>query len=79
WLARGLCWKLGIWGERAFVIGVCNLTPALVSHFKNRWQYGIRPEPLSPDTLEAFPDGVPSIAVIAGDTGSLIPDLAAMR
>lgn len=79
WLARGLCWKLGMWGERAVVIGGCNLTPALVAHFKNHWQYGIRPEPFSPDTLEALPDCVPSIAVIAGDTGSLVPDLAALR
>ncbi|MGR4844144.1 sugar transferase [Rhizobium sp. LARHSG275] len=79
WLARGLCWKLGMWGERAVVIGGCHLTPALVAHFKNHWQYGIRPEPFSPDTLEALPDCVPSIAVIAGDTGSLVPDLAALR
>ncbi|MGO7593613.1 sugar transferase [Rhizobium leguminosarum] len=79
WLARGLCWKLGIWGERAVVIGGGNLTLALVAHFKDHWQHGIRPEPFSPDTLEALPDGGPSIAVIAGDTGSLGPDLAAMR
>ncbi|MBX4862021.1 exopolysaccharide biosynthesis UDP-galactose-lipid carrier transferase [Rhizobium sophorae] len=79
WLARGLCWKLGVWGERAVVIGAGNLTPALVAHFKDHWQYGIRPEPYFPDSLEALPDGGPSIAVVAGDTGSLIPDLAAMR
>lgn len=78
WLARGLCWKLGVWGERAVVIGGGNLTPALVAHFKNHWQYGIRPEAISPDSLEALPDGGPSIAVIAG-TGALAPDLAAMR
>ncbi|NKL36444.1 exopolysaccharide biosynthesis UDP-galactose-lipid carrier transferase [Rhizobium leguminosarum bv. viciae] len=79
WLARGLCWKLGVWGERAVVIGAGNLTPALVAHFKDHWQYGIRPEPFFPDSLEALPDGGASIAVVAGDTGSLIPDLAAMR
>lgn len=79
WLARVLCWRLGIWGERAVVIAGRNLTPALVAHFKDHWQYGIRPEPFSLDTLEALPDGGPSIAVIAGDTGSLVPDLAAMR
>ncbi|EJT02490.1 exopolysaccharide biosynthesis polyprenyl glycosylphosphotransferase (plasmid) [Rhizobium sp. CCGE 510] len=79
WLARGLCWRLGIWGERAVVIGGRNLASALVAHFNDHWQYGIRPEPFSTDTLEALPDGGPSIAVIAGDTGSLVPDLAAMR
>ncbi|MFC5758043.1 sugar transferase [Rhizobium sp. GCM10022189] len=79
WLARGLCWKLGIWGERAVIIGGRNLAPALVAHFKRHWQYGIRPESFSPDTSEALPDGGPSIALIAADAGSLAPDLAAMR
>ncbi|MBB3916736.1 sugar transferase [Rhizobium fabae] len=79
WLARALCFRLGMWGERAVVIGGRNLTPALVAHFTDHWQSGIRPEPFSPDTLEALPDGGPSIAVIAGDAGSLVPDLAAMR
>ncbi|MBB4293042.1 lipopolysaccharide/colanic/teichoic acid biosynthesis glycosyltransferase [Rhizobium leguminosarum] len=84
WLARALCWRLGIWGERAVIIGARNLTPALMAHFKDHWQYGIRPESFCPDTLEALPDGGPSIAMIAGDTiandtGSLVPDLAAMR
>ncbi|MBY5591213.1 exopolysaccharide biosynthesis UDP-galactose-lipid carrier transferase [Rhizobium leguminosarum] len=78
WLARSLCWKLGVWGERAVVIGGGDLTPALVGHFKNHWQYGIRPEAISLDSLEALPDGGPSIAVIAGATGALA-DLAAMR
>ncbi|NKM00523.1 sugar transferase [Rhizobium leguminosarum] len=78
WLARGLCWKLGVWGERAVVIGGDDLTPALVGHFKNHWQYGIRPEAISLDSLEALPDGGPSIAVIAGAAGALA-DLAAMR
>ncbi|MBY5800905.1 sugar transferase [Rhizobium leguminosarum] len=78
WLARGLCWKLGVWGERAVVIGGGDLTPALVGHFKNHWQYGIRPEAISLDSLEALPDGGPSIAVIAGATGAQA-DLAAMR
>jgi lipopolysaccharide/colanic/teichoic acid biosynthesis glycosyltransferase len=50
-----------------------------MAHFKDHWQYGIRPEPFSPETPEASPDGGPSIALIAGDAGSLVPDLAAMR
>ncbi|MBY3141189.1 sugar transferase [Rhizobium laguerreae] len=79
WLARSLCWKLGIWGERAVVMGGGDLTPALVAHFKSHWQYGIRPEAISLDSLEALPDGGPSIAVIAGATGALASDLAAMR
>ncbi|MBP2447951.1 sugar transferase [Rhizobium leguminosarum] len=79
WLARGLCWRLGIWGERAVVIAGRNLAPALVAHFTDHWQYGIRPEPFSPDTLDALPGSGPSIALIAGDPASLVPDLAAMR
>lgn len=79
WLARVLCWRLGLWGERAVVIAGRNLTPALVAHFKDHWQFGIRPEPLSLDGLDALRDGEPSIAVIAGDADSVVPDLAAMR
>ncbi|MBB3593655.1 lipopolysaccharide/colanic/teichoic acid biosynthesis glycosyltransferase [Rhizobium sp. BK529] len=79
WLARGLCRRLGIWGERAVIIGGRNLTPTLTAHFKDHWQYGIRPEPFFPDASETSPDSAPSIALIAGDTGSLIADLAAMR
>jgi len=79
WLARGLCWRLGLWGERAVVIGGRNQTPAMIAHFKDHWQYGIRAEPFSLDTSDVLPDGGPSIALIAGDTGSLIGDLAAMR
>ncbi|MDR9764327.1 sugar transferase [Rhizobium redzepovicii] len=79
WLARGLCWRLGIWGERAVVIGGRNLAPALVAHFTDHWQYGIRPEPFFPDTLDAMPGGGPSIALIAGDRGSLVSGLPALR
>ncbi|WP_183743217.1 sugar transferase [Rhizobium sp. BK196] len=79
WLARGLCRRLGIWGERAVIIGGRNLIPALMAHFRDHWQYGIRPEPFSQDMFEASSEGGPSIALIAGDIGSLIPDLAAMR
>ncbi|MBB3526284.1 sugar transferase [Rhizobium sp. BK456] len=79
WLARGLCWRLGIWGERAVVIGGRNLAPALVAHFTDHWQYGIRPDPFFPDTLDAMPGGGPSIALIAGDRGSLVSGLPALR
>lgn len=79
WFARGLCWRLGIWGERAVIIGGGNRIPALMAHFKDHWQYGIRPEPFCPDASEVSPGSGPSIALIAGDTGSLVADLAAMR
>ena len=79
WVARGLCWRLGIWGERAVIIGGGNRMPALMAHFTDHWQYGIRPESFSPDTSEVLPDNGPSIALIAGDAGSLIADLATMR
>ncbi len=79
WLARGLCRRLGIWGERAVIIGGSNHIPALMAYFKDHWQYGIKPEPYSSDAPDVSPDGGPSIALIAGDTGSLIADLAAIR
>ena len=79
WVARGLCWRLGIWGERAAIIGSRNRMPALMAHFADHWQYGIRPEPYSPDASAALADNGPSIALIAGDTGSLVAELAAMR
>ena len=79
WLARGLCWRLGIWGERAAIIGSRNRMPALMAHFTDHWQYGIRPEPYSPDASAALADNRPYIALIAGDTGSLVAELATMR
>ena len=79
WVARGLCWRLGIWGERAVLIAGRNRIPALVAHFTDHWQYGILPEPFSPDTPEIPSDNRPPIALIAGDTGSLIAELATMR
>ena len=79
WVARGLCWRLGIWGERAAIIGSRNRMPALMAHFTDHWQYGIRPEPYSPDASAALADNRPYIALIAGDTGSLVAELATMR
>jgi lipopolysaccharide/colanic/teichoic acid biosynthesis glycosyltransferase len=79
WVSRGLCWRLGIWGERAVIIGAHNRIPALTAHFTDHWQYGIRPESPSPDTSGGSPEKGPSIALITGDTGSLIADLATMR
>ncbi|WP_092753030.1 sugar transferase [Rhizobium aethiopicum] len=77
--ARGLSWRLGIWGERAVIIGACNRIPAIMAHFTDHWQYGIRPEFSSPDMSERSPHNEPSIALIADDTGSLIAELATMR
>ncbi|NLS07920.1 exopolysaccharide biosynthesis UDP-galactose-lipid carrier transferase [Rhizobium sp. P32RR-XVIII] len=79
WVARGMCWRLGIWGERAVIIAGRNRVPALMTHFTDHWQYGIRPEPFSPDTPEILPDNGPPIALIAGDTDSLMAELATMR
>jgi len=77
--ARGLSWRLGIWGERAVIVGARNRIPALVAYFSEHWHYGIRPESFSPDTSEVSADGGPSIALIADDTGSFVADLATMR
>ncbi|MEP9373354.1 sugar transferase [Mesorhizobium sp. KR1-2] len=79
WAARGLCWRLGIWGERAAIVAGRNRIPALMAHFTYRWQYGIRPEPYSPDTLGISPENKPRIALIAGDTGSLLDEITTMR
>lgn len=79
WIARGLCWRLGIWGEWAVIIAGRDRIPALMAHFTEHWQYGIRPEPFSPDILELSPDNRPPIGLVAGDTGSLITELATMR
>ena len=66
WVARDLCRRFEIWGERAVVIAGSNRIPALIAHFTAHWQYGIRPEPISPDTMEISPDNRPPIALIAG-------------
>lgn len=79
WIGRDLCRRLGIWGERAVIIGGHNRVPALMAHFTDHWQYGIRPEAVSSDTSEISSDIGPSVALIAGDTGSLIAELATMR
>ncbi|MBX4936342.1 sugar transferase [Rhizobium binae] len=78
-VARGLSRRLGLWGERAVIIGSRNRIPALVAHFTDHWQYGIRPESSSPDISELSPDNGPSIALIADDTGSHIAELATLR
>jgi len=78
WLARALCRRLGIWGERAVIIGGHNRVPALMAYFTDHWRYGIRPESLSPDTSEASSGNGPSIALIAGDADPLIAGLATM-
>lgn len=78
-ISRDLCWKLGIWGERAVIIGTDNRIAALTAYFTDHWQYGIRPESPSSDTAGVSPGNGPTIALIADDTGSFISDLASMR
>ncbi|WP_170965021.1 sugar transferase [Rhizobium sp. M10] len=78
-VARGLSRRLGVWGERAVIIGSRNRIPALIAHFKDHWQYGIRPESCSLDISDPSPDDRPSIALIADDTGSHIAELATLR
>ena len=78
-VARGLSRRLGLWGERAVIIGSRNRLPALIAHFTDHWQYGIRPEPCAPDISDLSADDRPSIALIADDTGSHIAELATLR
>ncbi|MBB4574855.1 sugar transferase [Rhizobium lentis] len=77
--ARGLSRRLGVWGEQAVIIGGSNRIPALIAHFTDHWQYGIRPESCVPDISDLSPYDRPSIALIADDTGSHIAELATLR
>jgi lipopolysaccharide/colanic/teichoic acid biosynthesis glycosyltransferase len=79
WITRELCRRLGIWGERALVIGGANRAPAIVAHFTKNWQYGIRPETSSGGAREAPRQKGPCIALIADDTGTLVADMASLR
>jgi lipopolysaccharide/colanic/teichoic acid biosynthesis glycosyltransferase len=77
--ARELCRKLGVWGDRAAIIAGGNRVQALIAHFTDNWQYGIRPEAVPSDFREAPSARGPSIALIAGHTDSPLVELAAMR
>jgi lipopolysaccharide/colanic/teichoic acid biosynthesis glycosyltransferase len=79
WAARALCHRLGTWGDRAAIIAGGNRVQALVAHFTENWQYGIRPEALSPDMAATSYERRPSIALIAGDTDSVGAELETMR
>jgi len=76
--ARRLCRRLGIWGERAVIVGEREQTSKLVTYFNERWQFGIQPE-LSPiEALGAIPDR-PRIALVAGDISAVLADLTTIR
>lgn len=79
-LARRLCRWLGVWGERAAIVAGPNRTPALVAHFTRHWQYGIRPEPYAPGSID-LPGTAedPRIAIIADETSPLLSDLGKAR
>ncbi|SFA77253.1 Sugar transferase involved in LPS biosynthesis (colanic, teichoic acid) [Rhizobium sp. NFR07] len=79
WTVRGMCRRLGIWGDRAAIIAGGNHTQALIAHFADNWQYGIRAEAFSSDMAEISPDRRPSIALITGDADSPVAELATMR
>jgi lipopolysaccharide/colanic/teichoic acid biosynthesis glycosyltransferase len=81
-VARHLCRRLGIWGERAAILADAGHMPVLAAYFSRRWQLGILPEPLSPGEADAAPrDGgqrEPRILLVAGEAPSLA-ELAALR
>lgn len=79
WIMRRLSRRIGLWGERSVIIAPSNRTPELIEYFTNHWQYGIRPEPFSPDMLSSSPRGRASIALIADDKGPFIAELTSMR
>jgi lipopolysaccharide/colanic/teichoic acid biosynthesis glycosyltransferase len=78
-LARSLCRRLGLWGEPAVLIASVDRLPALMAHFTEHWQFGIHPQRVSPDAPGVPGVNRPSIALIAGDAGSAIAELATMR
>lgn len=75
---RLLCRRLGIWGERAVILGERDQTSRLTAYFNNCWQFGIRPELLPADTSGAHLDR-PAIALVAGDISAALEDLAIIR
>ncbi|KAB0680351.1 exopolysaccharide biosynthesis UDP-galactose-lipid carrier transferase [Aureimonas leprariae] len=78
-LARRLCRMLGVWGERAVIIAGPNRAPILTAHFTQCWQYGIRPESLSSESRRRGRDAAARIALITGDTASVLDELTAAR
>lgn len=79
WTIRELCRRLGIWGDRAAIVAGSNRIQALIAHFTDNWQYGIRPEAFSSEMPETPSVRRPSIALIAGDTASPVAELATLR
>ena len=78
-IARRLCRRLGIWGEKAAIIAGPNRMPVLIEHFNRHWRLGILPEPASAHGTGDASGGAPRIALIAGDLASPLEELAAMR
>jgi lipopolysaccharide/colanic/teichoic acid biosynthesis glycosyltransferase len=85
-IARRLCRRLGLWGERAAILAEPDHVPALMAYFSRHWRLGIVPEPLSPpipDLDEAIPrkwrQRRPRIVLIAGDITPSLAGLTALR
>lgn len=84
-IARRLCRRLGIWGERAAIVAGANRMPGLIEHFNRHWRLGILPEPFSMHgsqdaSSKRMPEKAePRIALIAGDMTSPLEEMAALR
>jgi lipopolysaccharide/colanic/teichoic acid biosynthesis glycosyltransferase len=79
WVARRLCRKMGIWGERAAIIGSRHHVLGLVKYFGDHWTYGIRPEPYPTEAAPQVSTIKPALALVADDKGSFVADLSALR
>lgn len=78
-IARRLCRRLGIWGERAAIVAGPNRMPVLLEHFKRHWRLGILPEPALAHGGGDASRRAPRIALIAGDLAPPLEELAATR
>ncbi|TAN00749.1 MAG: exopolysaccharide biosynthesis UDP-galactose-lipid carrier transferase [Rhizobiaceae bacterium] len=83
-LARQLCRRLGIWGEKAAILADPDHLPPLTDYFSRHWRLGILPEPLSfpgqdETALRKGRTREPRIVLIAGDIVPSLAELAALR
>lgn len=77
-LARLLCRRLGIWGERAVILGERGQASRLKRYFSEHWQFGIQPELSPADILGSLSDK-PTLALVAGDIDAAVGGLEALR
>jgi len=76
---RAICYRLGLWGERAVIVAEPDLKARLDAHFRRHWQYGIRPEPYLRNSAAASPFDEWRVGLVAGDPAVSGEQLALLR